>query len=302
MKLYKIILSCALIAFISCSTEEELEESRIDTSTPALTVIDQWIRTNLTDPYNINVDYLFRDNEVATNRYLAPPKPEVIIPFMEAYMEFMVEPFENLAGEEFVRRYFSKQLVLVGSQNFNNDGTVFLGQAEGGVKVTLYELNLFLERTSLENNTPEQVRAQFARYFKTLHHEFSHILQQSKPYDKESFRVITPQYRSTWYNLSTQEARNLGYISPYASSNEDEDFVEMVSIMLTTSPETFEAILDSPTNAAAKQAMRAKLEIILNYYKTAWGIDLYELQQNISEKFDEYLETETQTETENENE
>lgn len=287
-KAFKILVVTAILSLSSCSKEEEITESRIDLSTPELTTTDLWIREHLTEPYNINVDYLFRDYEVATNRYLAPPEPEEVIPFLEAYIDFMIEPYKALAGEEFVKRYFSKQLVLVGSSNYNNDGTVFLGQAEGGVKVTLYEINYFSERTS-GSASPEQIRAALRSYFKTLHHEFAHILQQNKIFDKESYRTITPIYRSSWFNLGTQQARDLGFISPYASLNENEDFAEMVAIMLTTSPEEFQAILQSPGNPQAQQDLQEKLSIILDYYKSSWNIDLFQLQENISEQFENYL-------------
>lgn len=287
-KIYPCLLLLVLLSF-GCSNDEPLEESRIDTSTPELNMTDTWIREHLTEPYNIDVDYLFNDNEVATNRYLAPPQLEEVIPFLEAYEELMIEPYVSFAGEEFVKKYFSKLLVLVGSYNFNNDGTRFLGQAEGGVKVTIYELNFFSERTSLELNSPEVAREQIKEYFKTLQHEFSHILQQTKPYDKESYRAITPTYRSSWFNLSVQQARNLGFISPYASLNEDEDFVEMVSIMLTNTPENFQIILNSPNNDQAKQALRDKLDIIVDYYQNTWNINLYELQNNISNQVEDYL-------------
>lgn len=291
-----ILIGILLLSFAGCSSDDTIEQSRIDTSTPELNEVDLWIRANLTQPYNIDVDYLFDDHEVATNRYLAPPYTQVVVPFLHAYMEFMIEPFETFGGSDFVKQYFSKKLVLVGSRNYNNNGTVNLGTAEGGIKVTLYELNLFEERTDVNNNSRAQVRAGYARYLETIQHEFSHILQQTAPFDKETYREITPQYRSTWYNLSEQEALNLGFITPYSSMNENEDFVEIVSLILTRSPEEFEAILNRPNNEAARQALRDKLEIIVDYYKVAWEIDLYELQIYISEKFDAYIDNQYQEE------
>ncbi|WP_461532466.1 zinc-binding metallopeptidase [Sinomicrobium sp.] len=284
-----ILLFGVFVITISCSGDDGLEESRIDTSTPELSEMDIWIRENLTTPYNIAVTYTFDDNELDINRYLTPPKEEEVKPFLDAFKKVMIGPFEETSGSDFVKMYFPKLLVLVGSYNYNNDGTRRLGVAEGGKKVMLYELNYFTERTA-DAATSAESRARFARYFHTIEHEFGHILQQTKEYDKEKFGAITPSYRSTWNNLDDQEALDLGYISPYSAKNMDEDFVEILATMLTTSAEEFEEILDSPGNQAARDALRAKLAIIVDYYKESWNIDLYEMQEIITEKRLSYFE------------
>ena len=51
-----------------------------------------------------------------------------------------------------------------------------LGTAEGGKKITLYEVN------SLDfENVDIEVLNEY--YFKTMHHEFAHILHQKRNYD-----------------------------------------------------------------------------------------------------------------------
>ena len=65
-----------------------------------------------------------------------------------------------------------------------------------------------------------------------MHHEFAHILHQNVEYDAE-FEKITPSYSSSWMQMNDETARTKGFITAYASSSADEDFAEMVSIMLT---------------------------------------------------------------------
>lgn len=70
---------------------------------------------------------------------------------------------------------------LVGSPAYNNNGEVVLGTAEGGTKITLYAVN---------NMDPTNVDLLNEWYFKTIHHEFAHILNQKKPFSTD-FNQIT---------------------------------------------------------------------------------------------------------------
>ena len=67
----------------------------------------------------------------------------------------------------------------------------------------------------------------------------------------------------------------------------DDDFVEMVSVMLIEGRAGFEAMLagipntTSPRGTTRDQAiarLRAKESIVVNYFKQTWNIDFYNLQ------------------------
>ena len=69
-----------------------------------------------------------------------PPAEHV----MKVVQEIWIKPYEQLAGANFIRSYSPKKYVLVGSPKYNpNDGTITLGEAEGGRKIVLYRLNWF---------------------------------------------------------------------------------------------------------------------------------------------------------------
>ena len=75
---------------------------------------------------------------------------------MDAYVE--------LAGIDFLRVYVPKTFHLIGSPAYESSGNMVLGTAEGGKKITLYNVNdLNVKKINIEklNNY----------YFETMHHE-----------------------------------------------------------------------------------------------------------------------------------
>ena len=114
---------------------------------------------------------------------------------------------------------------------------------------------------------------------KTVHHEYGHILNQTVPIPIIYSQINPENYDASWFNRSNAQARELGYITAYASSQSGEDFVEMVSEMLTHSRADFDAIVESIQNDEAYSIIRFKESIVVEYYRTNFGIDIYELQQ-----------------------
>ena len=102
-----------------------------------------------------------------------------------------------------------------------------------------------------------------------MHHEFAHILHQNVEYDAE-FEKITPSYSSSWMQMNDETARSKGFITAYASSSADEDFAEMVSIMLTNSPEDWDNMIENAGNA-----------IVVAYMKNNWGVNMKDFQKEV---------------------
>ena len=298
MKKFICLLLTGVMLVTSCTQEEELGDSLIDTSTPQLNPIDQWIRDNYTTPYNIEVKYRWDDSELDNSRPLTPPEAHRVIPFLESIKELWIEPYIINGGEDFIKNYIPKLIVLVGSHNYNANGSIVLGQAEGGRKITIFDLN-YME----EDDDKELLKS-----LKTIHHEFAHILHQKVTYSVE-YQNLTPEYTTTWFNFSNKEALSKGFITPYAMKSPDEDFVEMVSEFLLRSKDdwdalidgiqvykldeygnpifdwtTFTYVIDEEKTNEAKSLLREKQDIMTNYFLQVWNIDMYNLQEEIANR------------------
>ena len=270
--LFKICAVCfLLVTFASCKKDETLDRPLplgLGGDTWTKGPIDTWIYDSLTKTYNIEVKYRWDPWELQLDRTLVPPDESKIIPAMTAVKRIWIDPYSAETGSElFIKKYAPKSFVLVGSPQYNYNGTIVLGQAEGGNKITLFTLNSFDV-----TNTPE-----LRRMLHTIEHEFAHILHQNVLYPPE-FKYITPQYTSTWFNISESAAAAEGYATAYSMSGPDDDFVEMVATMLVEGKNRWEEFVTSQ-NATAQAALRKKEEIVVNYFRQVWNIDFYRLQK-----------------------
>ena len=273
MKKIIVFIFLVMMVLVGCTEEDNLGPSIIDTAAPELSALDTWIRDNYTTPYNVEVKYKWDDSELENDKILVPPIVDNVQPFLEVMLNAWVNPYLQEGGTEFIKTYIPKLLVLVGSYNFNSDGTITQGQAESGKKVTIYELNYF-DKADV---------ARVKRQFHIMHHEFAHILHQTVMYPVE-YKSLTPEgYTSTWYNFSIADANEEGFITNYAKLDPNEDFVEMIAVMLTNSREDWDAMIDGITSEEAKTVLRVKESYVVNYFNQVWDIDIYALQQKIND-------------------
>jgi len=293
MKRFIYIVISFVILFSSCG-EEDLGKSLIDTSTTELNEVDIWIRENYTIPFNVEVKYKWDNSEVDNTKILTPAALDNIIPFLEGMKKVWIDPYFNNSDESFMKRFIPKQIVLVGSHNYNDNGSIVLGQAEGGRKITIFDLNYI--NFNLEGLEPHERSFNYRnilRVFRTMHHEFGHILHQTVAYPVE-YAKITTEYTSNWMNFYDSQARKKGFITGYSMLNPDEDFVEMLSHFLTMSNEDWNEQIDNikiyddnydvdiEASKVPKAALRNKEKIIADYMLQIWGIDIYKLQAEIA--------------------
>jgi substrate import-associated zinc metallohydrolase lipoprotein len=222
---------------------------------------------------------------------IQPPDKDKVIPILKALLNVAYAPYTQQTGSTaFLRRYLPKTLELAGSAEYLPNGTKFLGQAEGGTAMLLYEVNIF-SRLKKDSNT-------FKQTMHTMHHEFGHILNQNVAYPV-SFKTISTGYTGNWYNVPDDEARQNGFITSYAQASPDEDFVEMVSSMLaggSNGPsggyDEYEALLTQtggPTSTGY-QTIKAKEAVVVNYFLRVWNIDFYALRAKCRTAFVNYLQ------------
>lgn len=265
----KVITLLTLIVFISCSSDDKLTTSQLDTSIPEKTELDTWIETNYVTPYNISVSYKWNQNVVDNNRFLYPPLQIKVQPVLEIIQKIWLDSYSQVGGADFVKKIAPREFVLVGGINLNTTGTVTLGLAEAGQRITLFETD----------NVDKKNRENVQQFIHTIQHEYIHILNQTHPFDEQAFAKITPSgYTTNWYASSIEEARELGFITDYARSSVIEDFAEMAAIMLTYSKADYQAILDSIVSDTSYYAIKEKEAIVVKYFKDAYNIDFYELR------------------------
>ena len=281
-QLIGIFIALATLSLWSCS-EDDLDPNSIFGGTETGKVpneFDTWLLENYTTPYNIEFKYRFEDMETDDTYNLVAADYDRSIALAKFTKYLWLESYEELLGPDFIRTYCPRLLFLVGSPAYNTDGSVVLGTAEGGLKITLYNVNSI----SLTSIDVEQLNYW---YFKTMHHEFAHILHQTKNYPTE-FNEITPSgYQPTgWVNVSEQDALDMGFVSPYASSETQEDFVEIIAIYVTHTAEYWDDLVGS-ASAEGQGYINQKLEIVKDYMTTTWNIDLDELRDIVQRRSQE---------------
>lgn len=272
------------LSIYACS-EEDLDANSIFDSETAVpdNEFDTWLKKNYTDNYNIEFKYRFEDKESDHSYHLVPADYNKSIALAKLTKHLWLESYDELLGKDFLRTYSPRVMHLVGSPAYNSQGSIILGTAEGGLKITLYNVN----NIDLDNIDIADLNYW---YFKTMHHEFAHILHQTKEYTTD-FNLITPgSYQSSsWVNLSEKEALDMGFISNYASSETQEDFVEIIAIYVTNTAEYWDFLVGQ-ASPEGQGFIEQKLAIVKDYMKTTWSIDLDELRDVVQRRSEEVLE------------
>jgi substrate import-associated zinc metallohydrolase lipoprotein len=224
------------------------------------------------------------------DKTLVPPDTSKVIPSLLGLKAVGFAPYIQQTGStELLRRYAPKNFVLVGSPQYNYNGTITLGQAEGGTKITLYLINFF---SRLKKDS-----ANFKQMIHTIHHELGHILHQNVMF-ASNYRTITGGYTATWFNVSDAAARAQGFITAYAMAAPEEDFVEMISTMLIGGPngptgyDNYDKLLAQAgaTTSTAYLNIKAKEAIVVDYFAKTWKIDFYGLQAKCRAALAGYLQ------------
>lgn len=269
-KLFLLYAMLSILVFSCRKSDENLDISMDDYALDNYktnSAIDQWLNTNFNIPWNINVQYRFETYETDYPRNIAPIELSKVQPVMQAMLNCFVAPYGTVAGVTFGKVNFPKQWVLYGSGSYNTDNTYVLGTASNARRVDLYDLNNF----SVTDG--ENVR----RRMRTVHHEFTHCLNQTVPIPPAYELVSKGAYDPDWAGKSDSAVRLLGFVSPYASSAYTEDFAEMVAHIVVQGPvwyNNYVALADATGKARLKEKESIIYQYLLNYY----NLDLYKLQ------------------------
>lgn len=264
----------------ACRPDDEISPgSNLDTTPGVRNELDTWIYDNYTEPYNIEVVYRWSESLVDQSRYLYPPLLDSIQPALNIVKKLWIEPYTAVGNAYMVEKTAPRQIVLVGGRNVNPSGTITLGIAESGKRIVLFEIDM-LDKDSREEIT---------MFIHTIQHEYVHILNQTKPFDEEAYGKITPEgYTAQWFNETDEDSRAEGFITAYARANEREDFAEMASTMLEMSRTEWDDLVESIEEPGYSR-IRMKEQLVVDYYKSEYDIDLYVLQESVYQAIVELL-------------
>lgn len=241
MKKTTYIIFLSSVMLLAACSEDKFTESIFDTDIPvvdnnaATAPFDQWIYDNFTVPYNVEIQY--RLNFPATNlNFQLTPSEYKRSQVLTHFIKFLFYDVYTLyAGDDFMKQYGPRIFHFIGSSGYSpTTGTEVLGTASGGVKITLYKINDMKAYEPGVVFTPADLEKLNEDYFHTMHHEFSHILHQTKSYPVNFGQITSNSYDPiNWQDRDSTETHRLGYVTHYASSATYEDFVETLSCIIT---------------------------------------------------------------------
>lgn len=298
------------VAVLTACSEDDLNNTSVfdNPVTEQKNAFDNWIQTNYVEPYNIQFVYRYTDSETNNTYNVIPPTLEsaqamaILIKYVwiGAYNEVM-------ESEEFMKTYAPRILQMTGSFQYKGDGSRTIGTAEGGVKVTLFGCNnIDIDNPWIEQESPYTDRStprvdMNYWYFHTMHHEFCHILTQTKNYDADFQKIsVTDQRLGDWVNVKDAMAPAYGFVSGYATNEYNEDFAEIYSIYVTHTEAAWNTILadaerlskDETVAGRVEDAvtkLKSKLETVKKYFNDTWGLDMDKMREVVLRRSQEAL-------------
>lgn len=271
--IYMLMLALVMgLGFVACSDNDPDGPTIFPVTSPERDQLDMWLQKNYTSPYNIDFKYKMEDIE-SDYQYTLTPADSAKSAKLAIIIKYLwLDSYAEVLGSDFVKHNVPRVIHLIGSPAYNSNGTMVLGTAEGGLKVTLYMVN------SLTDAMLESYASMTEYYFHTMHHEFTHILNQKKPYDTSYNKITESGYVSgNWYQVQDSVAHGKGFVTPYAMSEGLEDFAEMLSTYITYTPDQWQAIIKDAQKVGGDEAVSAlnqKLNIVRNYMLESWDVDI----------------------------
>lgn len=269
-----ILFAALALGLWACGNDQDIDtkHSIFPTDEVERNAFDMWVLDNYTNPFNIELKYRMEDNESDMDKVLIPAEYDKSVALAKIVKHVWMDAYTEIKGVNFLRTYVPKTLHFIGSPGYNDNNTMVIGSAEGGMKITLYNVN-YLDM----NNIDMDLLNEF--YFGTMHHEFGHILHQTKNYDPSFKRITESDYvGGDWYmNEYSDNALALGFVSPYSRNLPDDDFVEIIAVYVTHDAAYWASMLQT-AGASGAAIINKKFAIVYNYMRETWGVDLNKMR------------------------
>ena len=204
--------------------------------------LDTFVKVNFQEPYNMRYLYRLQDIGSDMDYNLTPCSYDQCINLAVLNKYLWYDVYRDVVGDEFLKTYSPRVMHIIGSPAYNpTSGTIKLGTAEGGLKITLY---------NAESLVPSDLDNLNEYFFKTMHHEFSHILHQNINYPTDFNLISKPFYNTaSWQDTPDSVALGQGFVSKYASSQAREDWVEIIANYIVKDSVTWANMLEGATKS-----------------------------------------------------
>ncbi len=272
------VLSAALMV-TACGEDDDFTESIFDTSISAVdqsaatAPFDQWLYDNFVVPYNTEIQYKFNFTASDLGYQLAPAdykKSQLLSHFIKYLFYEVYDKYgekDQNGNAVFMKKYGPRIFHYIGSSAYSpTTGTETLGYASAGVKITLINVNEMREVTNGMTFNQDDIFVLNERQFHTMHHEFSHILHQTKSYPT-SFGIVTSGTYDprSWQDRDSCDSHSLGYVTQYGSSANYEDFVETLSCTITdTDGRWMNTIIEGCLNGGVKAGDKEQIYTLID--------------------------------------
>lgn len=283
---YALALAVAT-TFTACS-EDDLDPNSIfdGEAQTEQNELDKWLMTNYVEPYNISFQYRYIDRESNLYYDVIPADYNKSVAMAKLLKHVWLDAYSTVAGDAFVKQYAFKVVQLIGSFEYNSDGSMTMGTAEKGLKIMLFGINdldpdnVFVDADDPHNQSTNPLNCNYY-FFHTMHHEFCHILTQTKDYTTDFRSISVGKYHaSDWQTLQNATVAPDGFVSAYASKEYNEDFAEIYSTYVTSSEDGWNKVLKmAGTDGTA--IINQKLDIVRSYFTDSWGIDIDKIRAEV---------------------
>ena len=243
---YLLLAAMAVLSlgFVSCSDDDDFTPTIFDVTEHPLDrtaytfPLDTFVKVNFLQPYNLRFIYRMEDIGSDKQKNLVPAKYDKSCELAVLSKYLWYDVYEQNSPATFLQENSPRIIHVIGSKNYNpTQGTEVLGVAEGGLKITLYNVN------NLNVNDMDMMNAYF---FKTMHHEFGHILDQTHLHPTMFNTISSGHYNATtWQETPDSVSMGNGFVSSYASSSTAEDWVETLANYITMDSVRWLAMINS---------------------------------------------------------
>ena len=209
-----LLMAVAAMSLSSCSEDKlgptifpDVDESLDPTSYTYQ--LDKFLKENYLDKYNLTFLYKMPDVSANMNYNLVPARFENALDLAVTCQYLWFEPYEALGGIDFLKTYSPRIILLVGSQAISSATRQPVdGLTEGGVKITLFNVN-----------------------------------SQNKTYPTEFNTVSVGHYVPSEWRERGNEINSAGFVSKYASSESSVDFAETIACYIVFTDQQWDDML-----------------------------------------------------------